>query len=141
MRALLRSALLPLAFVSGALLIAAPQPGCTPAETMGTGGAEAGDGKYHPEGNGQHISEAAACEALKTEQENKRLATGCPGTTRPCPDLLRAVFSTECMEYDQGSVQGCIDHYNKATTCEGIGKAIDECVVTPFLDSAPAGCP
>jgi hypothetical protein len=102
---------------------------------------EAGDGKIHPPPNGTHVSETEACEALLTAQEAKIKALTCSITTRTCPALLRAVFITQCMEYDDGSVQGCIAHYKQQVTCDGLSTAIDECLVTPYPGTEPKGCP
>jgi hypothetical protein len=109
------------------------------ATTGGAGGAD--DGRYHPAGNGVHIAEAEACDTLRQAQSQKLQGMTCTGTSRPCPTLLRAQFSTECMEYDQGSVQGCVDYYNETTTCQALVDAIDKCAVTPFRGTEPKGCP
>lgn len=119
-------------------------PACGPDEstTSTTGTVDAGDdGKYHPAGNGTHTSEEAACEALSKAQETKALGLSCAATTRPCPEFLRATFGVECMEYDEGSVQGCIAYYNEQTTCQGFNTAVNDCIVTPFPGTEPSGCP
>src|ERR1700733_7416353 len=97
-------------------------PAC--GETGGTGAGGAGgaggggDGKYHPPGNGQHESEKDACAALATAQDARNTALGCTATSRPCPSLIQVmVGGTSCLEYDQGSVQGCIDDYNQQASC------------------------
>ncbi len=122
-------------------LLAAIWPACGGESSSATSPGDAGDGKYHPEGNGEHITEDAACQALADAQSSIALNAGCVATSRPCPDLLRAVFGTACMEYDQGSVQGCIDYYAEQTTCGALTSSFDECVVTPFPGTEPAGCP
>lgn len=127
--------------VSGLALLAS---GCSDeAETSGGGsGGAAGDGKIYPPTNGVHISEAEACQQLKAAQDQRRSAIeGCILTTRSCPDLLVVQFSVACMEYDQGSVQGCVDHYAQAADCDALKAAINDCVVTPYEGSEPAGCP
>jgi hypothetical protein len=102
---------------------------------------DSGDGKVHPPPNGQHVSEDAACSALLAAQDARIKSLQCAITTRTCPALLRTVFTTACMEYDQGSVNGCIEHYKGKTTCDGLEEGIAECVVTPYPGSEPAGCP
>jgi hypothetical protein len=102
---------------------------------------DAGDGRYHPPPNGTQIDEDPACQALASAQGNKRLMLGCVGTTAVCPGPLRSQFGTACMKYDQGSVQGCIDHYNKQTTCPDFNMAVTDCVVTPYPGTEPTGCP
>lgn len=108
--------------------------------TGGTGGG--GDGKYRPAGNGVHQAEADACDALSKAQDARSQAMACTTTLRPCPTLvLVMVGGTACLEYDQGSVQGCVDYYNEQMSCDALATAIDTCVVTTFADSAPNGCP
>ena len=63
------------------------------------------------------------------------------GTTRTCPEFLRAQFSKQCLQYDQGSVQGCIDYYNDKKSCADLSKGINDCAVTPLAGTEPKGCP
>jgi hypothetical protein len=102
---------------------------------------DAGDGKVRPAPNGQHVGEATACDALLGAQDSKIKSLQCSITTRTCPALLRVVFATKCLEYDDGSVQGCIAHYKKETTCDGLENAINECEVTAYPGTEPKGCP
>ncbi|HSN97930.1 MAG TPA: hypothetical protein VLS89_06515 [Candidatus Nanopelagicales bacterium] len=105
--------------------------------------ADAGDGKLRPPGNGVRTTEAAACDALYDGYESARQSLGCTvSTSRTCPSLLRAqVGGTACLEYDQGSVSGCVAHYGDQTDCSALAAAQDDCVVTAFAGSDPAGCP
>lgn len=132
-----------LVLVATAGLAACGLAACGSAEPSGTGGAGGmSDGKVHPPGNGQHQAEALACKALLDAQSARGLALSCTLTTRPCPTLIQIMAGGEpCLEFDQGSAQGCVDHYNQQTTCDDLAKAIDACVVTSFSNSAPAGCP
>ena len=120
-------------------------PGCGSEDTHGADPPEetndAGDPKIYPEPNGQHVGEEAACDALLAGQESRILALGCSITTRTCPSLLRVMFVTACLEYDDGSVQGCIAHYKAQSTCEALSDAIANCVVTAYPGTEPNGCP
>jgi hypothetical protein len=109
--------------------------------SAGAGGGTTTDGKYHPTPNGQHVSEKAACDQLTNEQGKLLLGLGCVGTGQTCPAFLRSQFTTACMEYDQGSVDGCIAYYNQQNSCNALKNAIDTCVVTPYPGTEPAGCP
>jgi hypothetical protein len=102
---------------------------------------EAGDGRFYPPGNGAHISEAAACDALADAQAARVQALKCNITTRTCPALLRVEFLVACMEYDEGSVQGCIDYYLTKKSCVDLKDAVEKCVVTAFPGTEPNGCP
>lgn len=115
--------------------------GCGDDGGTGSSGGGADDGRYHPPTNGVRVSEDAACQSLKSGRDTARDAlAGCVLTTRSCPDLLRAEFSAECLQYDEGSVEGCVDYYAEATDCDALKQAIDDCVVSAFEDSSPDGC-
>jgi hypothetical protein len=87
------------------------------------------------------MSEADACNTLSMAQDADNGALMCTATSRPCPTLLRAEFVTSCLQYDQGSVQGCVAYYGMATTCEELAAAIAACAIMPIDGSAPKGCP
>jgi len=123
------------------LLVIGSGCGSDDAETIPPPAGDAGDGRYHPPPNGTHITEDAACNALSSAQSSKGLMLGCVVTVRMCPQLVRSEFTTACMEYDQGSVQGCVDHYNEQTSCPDFNTAVKDCVVTPYPGTEPAGCP
>ena len=130
------------------LALAAPlfvlaSPGCGSETGSGTTGAlpDADDGKVRPAGNGKPMSEAAACTSLTDAQAQRSTAVGCTSTGRVCPDFLRAQSAVECVQYDEGAVQGCIQFYNEATTCDAVRKAGEICVVATIAGIAPKGCP
>lgn len=100
-----------------------------------------GDGKYHPAANGVHTTETLACNALVDAHGKALLALGCVGTSRTCPGYLRTQFAENCLEYDQGSVNGCVDYFKARTTCEELNAALDGCVITSYPGTAPKGCP
>jgi hypothetical protein len=129
-----------------ALVALLTTPGCGSDETKNNGSTtgepmDAGDGRYHPPGNGQHVAEDAACSALQSAQESKVQSLQCPITTRTCPSLLRVEFGVACLEYDEGSVQGCVDYYKSKMNCDDLAVAIKDCVVTQYVGSEPNGCP
>lgn len=105
-----------------------------------SGMPEASDGKFHPPGSGMQAAEADACAALTAAQSQARTHLGCAGTSRTCPDFLRATSGVACLQYDQGTVQGCIDYYNQAKTCDELNQHIGDCVVAWFPDTMSPGC-
>lgn len=118
--------------------------GCDSGSGSSGGGSTTGtttDGRFHPSPDGTHVSEKAACDALVKEQQKQLLALHCVGTGQTCPSFLRAEFQTACMEYDQGSVTGCIAYYVQQTTCDALKAAVDDCVITAYPGTEPAGCP
>jgi hypothetical protein len=130
------------------LALAAPlfvlaSSGCGSETGSGTTGSlpDADDGKVRPEGNGKPMSEAAACTSLTDAQAQRSTAMGCTTTGRVCPDFLRGQSAVQCVQYDDGAVQGCIQFYSEATTCDAVRKASEICVVATIADSAPKGCP
>ncbi len=100
---------------------------------------DAGDGKVHPPPNGVTTSETQACQRLLGALQNRAFALGCSTTLRPCPELLRAQFTTPCMQYDQGTVDGCVSYFNTRSACAELAAEI--CVVVPYPGTEPAGCP
>jgi hypothetical protein len=98
-----------------------------------------GDGKVHPAPNGVHTSETQACARLQAALHDRAFELGCSTTLRPCPELLRAQFTTPCMEYDEGSVDGCVAYFATRPSCTELGA--ETCVVVPYPGTEPAGCP
>jgi hypothetical protein len=97
------------------------------------------DGKYHPAPNGVHVSEDEACATVMGAFQDRALALGCTTTVRPCPNFLRAQYSTACMEYDEGTVLGCAQYFGERAACSEM--LDDVCVLEPFPGTEPAGCP
>jgi hypothetical protein len=99
------------------------------------------DGKFHPPTNGVAESESAACAAISTAIGNDRSNLQCVGTLPTCPDLVVGVSGQTCAQYDQGSIQGCVDYYSKGTTCADLNTRITNCVYAAIAGSAGKGCP
>lgn len=102
---------------------------------------DAGPQRHKPQPNGMRISEDAACTALENAQTAKTQALQCLITLRTCPSLVRVDYPTACLEYDQGSVDGCVAYYNASTTCDDLKTRINDCLVSAYPGSEPAGCP
>jgi len=110
------------------------------ATSSGAGGG--GDGKYHPKTNGMHASEDSACQMLTSAYAARFAQLSCgPLTSSGCPYSLRAEFMTACMEYDLGSVQGCVGYYNQQPSCDALKQSLADCVITPYPGTEPKGCP
>lgn len=118
-------------------------PACGADSTSGSTGdpPNADDGKFHPPGNGMPVAEASACTSLTDAQTAHYMALGCPSTTRVCPDFLRSESGMECLQYDEGAVNGCLQYYSDATTCKELSERASTCVVATITGSAPKGCP
>ncbi len=99
------------------------------------------DGKIRPPPNGVRTTETAACNALSDAHSDTLLGIGCVGTTRDCPSWVRTQSGGECLQYDQGSLDGCVAHLKAQTTCADLAASIDECIVFAYAGSGPAGCP
>jgi len=111
--------------------------GCGADETLPT----PSDGKIRPPPNGEHIAEAVACKALSDAHSKTLLTVGCAGTARSCPGLLRTQSGADCLEYDKGSLDGCVAHIESQMACADVNAAIEACIVFAYAESAPAGCP
>ena len=59
-------------------------------------------------------------------------------TVPTCPNFVRTQYDPDCVEFDQGSVQGCAAFYASAMTCDELASS-DTCEAVTFADS-PA-CP
>ena len=106
--------------------------------STGAGGVD--DGKLRPEPNGVRISEQDACDRMRGAVDAAAQLMNCTKTLRACPNFLRVTYTTQCSEFDEGSVQGCVDHWSSITNgCEFLDE--NDCVVTYYPESAPAGCP
>jgi hypothetical protein len=85
-------------------------------------------------------SEGDACKALSQAASAKFLALGCVSTTAACPDLLQAETGTPCLQYDAGSVEGCVTLFDQQSSCAALSDATQSCVPYYFTGSAPNGC-
>lgn len=84
------------------------------------------------------MKEADACAALQKAEDDRRATLGCGAVTRPsCPGYLRK-GNEACLQYDQGTVQGCVDFIKGLATCDAVSTA--QCVVKALPGTAPNGC-
>ena len=118
-------------------LLLASSTSCSGGETESEGPAD--DGKFHPDPNGVRLSETEACDTVKAALQDRALALGCATTIRACPNFLRVHYQPDCMEYDQGTVQGCAAYFAALSECSEL--VDDSCVLEPFPGSEPSGCP
>ena len=98
------------------------------ADTGGSAGGTADSGNqaipYTPKGNGKPISEADACkmlaDAIESASEDVGKTEPCMVPIAPCPDLIRYSVPNgeQCLQYDEGSILGCVEFYHSFTTCE-----------------------
>ena len=122
------------------LLVVQAAPGCGGSGGGSGGGGGADDGKFHPPKNGKAEGESQACSALVGAIQARFQALSCVGTTRQCPDFLRAQFGA-CRQYDDGTVHGCADHYAEQMSCDDLNAAVGDCVVAPIGEGGSSGCP
>ncbi len=113
---------------------------CSSGDT-GTGGAGGKDDNFHPTANGVAMDEATACDALHKALEDRQLALSCTLTLRTCPSMVQAVAGTQCAQFDQGTINGCVTYYGQATDCTDLGTRSNKCAFKAIAGSAPKGCP
>jgi len=102
----------------------------------GGSGTPAGD--YAPDGNGVAMDEADACKAITGAEDARRGALSCGPVTRPpCPTYI-AAGKPACSQYDQGTVQACVD-FILTLSCNELKTR--KCIVKALPGTAPAGCP
>lgn len=90
------------------------------------------------------MTEDGACQALHGALESKLQsfqAQGCVMTLRTCPSLVQIAGGEPCLQYDQGTVQGCVTYYNESADCDELKKRSDDCAFEAISGSAPNGCP
>jgi hypothetical protein len=117
---------------ASALLLVA-FPACSSDDSGG------GGGPFSPPGNGVPMGEAEACAALQDAESDRRNALACGPVTLPaCPGYLRKA-NEPCLQYDQGTVQGCVAYIATQPTCDALKSY--QCVVKPLPGTAPQGCP
>jgi hypothetical protein len=103
---------------------------------------DAGDGKFRPPPSGVQTTENVACKTLLDAYSNQLLMLGCAGTSPTCPNYLRVEYGgVACMEYDKGSVDGCLAYFKMQSTCDELTRALARCVITAYPGTEPAGCP
>ena len=124
-----------------AMMIAACSSGTNSNGTSAGGaGGSVDDGKFHPDPNGVHISETQACELLQSTYQQRIFDLQCSSkTVRTCPGFVRVMYDPDCVEFDEGSVQGCVDWFNEIFNCELLSE--EGCVATVYPGTEPAGCP
>ncbi|HZO13239.1 MAG TPA: hypothetical protein VFB62_08265 [Polyangiaceae bacterium] len=102
-------------------------------------GSGGNDTRFHPEANGTHMSETDACNQLRNAYESKKRALCGVATVPTCPGFLRTQYQPECMQYDQGTVSGCVQYYQGIQICEEL--IAEDCALVTYPETAPAGCP
>ena len=107
----------------------------TAGPSSGTGGV---DTRYHPPPNGVRISETEACMQLQTILDQKIDDLGCTMTKPTCPNLIRSYYQPACMQYDQGTVAGCVEYFAEKFQCELLDAG--ECVLVGYPETAGMGC-
>jgi hypothetical protein len=107
----------------------------------GAGGAVPDDGRFRPDPSGVAIDEADACGRLLDAAENVRGELQCVLTLRTCPDLVRLPAGDSCLNYDEGTIDGCVDYLEASADCDELKARLESCVFLPIEGSAPAGCP
>jgi len=90
-------------------------------------------GAVQPDAGGKRVDEATACEALATAEASARKDLSCPAAARSCPESIRPAGGADCFQYEQASIDGCVDLFSTFTTCEDF-------VLHPCLLSAVSQC-
>ena len=84
-------------------------------------------GATQPEGGGALLSEADACERVRSAALDAYDQLNCDEPTFPeCPAFLRPGGGSGCYEYREGSIEACEQAYEEASSCRTLGP----CLVT-----------
>ena len=94
-----------------------------------------------PQKNGVRMSESDACDALQGAYQQAVPSLQCTATAASCPDFIRAKVegAVPCLQYDQGTIQGCAEYYATYASCSDLD--CRPCEIAYFQSSAPDGCP
>lgn len=118
-------------------LAAASAVACASKDDGGADDVDAGNGTgiepYQPNGNGERMSEADACDRMTGALDGRASDLGCIVTHPPCPQYLRQSTSGACYDYDEGTIASCVDFIGKYQSCDDFQKR--PCIVTYFADS------
>lgn len=93
---------------------------------------------YQPKGNGQAVSEGEACERIIGALDAHALELGCAITHPLCPQYLRQSTGGACYDYDEGTIDSCVDFIGKYQSCEDFRRR--PCIVT-YLDDSTCETP
>ncbi len=85
-------------------------------------------GAIQPDAGGQLRDEVTACETLTTAEASARKDLGCPAVARSCPDYIRPAGGADCFQYEQASLDGCVELFRSFTSCEDF--ALHPCLVS-----------
>ncbi len=119
-----------LAVAAVGLACAAAQVACSDA-TDTNDVVPATAGAFQPKANGQRTDGAAACAAITAAEDARRSSLSCGSVQRPaCPEYIRPAGGADCYEYDQGTVDACVEYYGGVQSCAAF--ASSPCVVTAY---------
>ena len=104
------------------------------------------EGPTQPAGDGNPISESLACGRLTAAFAEANTRLSCSESAMSCPDFFRA-SNPPCLQYDEGSINGCVSAYGSAGSCEqvalgciAISMIVDPSCVSPNMEGgADAG--
>jgi hypothetical protein len=96
-------------------------------------------GLVTPDANGTPISESAACSAVLDGLTAARARLSCASDGGPlaCPAYIRPPGGTRCLQYDKGTVDGCVAIIASYKSCAELESK--PCIVTALAQTEP-GC-
>lgn len=78
-------------------------------------------GATQPEGGGALLSEADACDRVRSAALDAYERLGCEEPKFPeCPAFLRPGGGSGCHEYQEGSIEACEQVYEEASSCRAL---------------------
>lgn len=95
------------------------------------------EGAKQPDGGGSLISEADACDRLRSAALEAYEDLRCTEPDYPdCPAFLRPGGASGCYEYREDSIQACEKAYQDATSC----RTLAPCIATAELNTELETC-
>ncbi len=104
-------------------------------------------GAVQPDAGGTLVDEATACAALTSAESSARKDLHCPAAAHTCPEYVRPAGGADCFQYEQASLDGCVDLFSSFTTCEDFAlhpcllSAVSKCDSTGGGEAGAGGAP
>ena len=94
-------------------------------------------GAVQPDAGGKLVAETPACDALTGAEAKARKDLGCPALAHACPEYIRPAGGADCFQYDQASLDGCVDLFSSFISCEDF--TLHPCIVSAVSKCDSAG--
>jgi hypothetical protein len=89
---------------------------------------------------GSELSEAEACEAIRSAHDSANAALDCHVELPECSQLFSWLGEPECSLYEAEAIETCAERLSTRTDCGKLKVALAQCDLGTVANSAPSGC-